>query len=221
MSLLRAELAVWRLVSQAVAASSWRHRSSSSRDRWSRDMRTTTSAARPRPSHRRRRSAEHFAVSSWPFPWLIFPNIHSKIRCGFPVDDGCIILCSIIIKGYDNVQFDSFWQMSQNSFTVGLSCQLAAKRLSYFQPHMKHVDYTTKWKLFGRISHKNTGSRCFCFHKISNKTYVGTAINHLVPNRVKPSFVIFDIRVLWPADLEWPHGRRDISKIIDHISSSS
>jgi len=26
---------------------------------------------------------------------------------------------------------------------------------------------------------------------------MGKAIKHLVPDRVKPSFVIFDIRVLW------------------------
>jgi len=26
---------------------------------------------------------------------------------------------------------------------------------------------------------------------------MGTAINHPVPDRVKPSFVIFDIRTLW------------------------
>jgi len=26
---------------------------------------------------------------------------------------------------------------------------------------------------------------------------MGTAINHPVPDRVKPSFVIFDIRALW------------------------
>jgi len=26
---------------------------------------------------------------------------------------------------------------------------------------------------------------------------MGTAIKHLVPDRVKPSFVIFDIRALW------------------------
>jgi len=30
---------------------------------------------------------------------------------------------------------------------------------------------------------------------------MGTAINHPVPNRVKPLFVIFDIRTLWRSRL--------------------
>jgi len=30
---------------------------------------------------------------------------------------------------------------------------------------------------------------------------MGTATKHLVPDRVKPSFVIFDIRALWRSDL--------------------
>jgi len=30
---------------------------------------------------------------------------------------------------------------------------------------------------------------------------MGTAVKHPVPNRVKPSFVIFDIRVLWRSAL--------------------
>jgi len=30
---------------------------------------------------------------------------------------------------------------------------------------------------------------------------MGTAINHPVPDQVKPSFVIFDIRVLWRSAL--------------------
>jgi len=30
---------------------------------------------------------------------------------------------------------------------------------------------------------------------------MGTAIKHPVPDRVKPSFVIFDIRVLWRSTL--------------------
>jgi len=30
---------------------------------------------------------------------------------------------------------------------------------------------------------------------------MGTAIKHSVPDRVKPSLVIFDIRVLWRSDL--------------------
>jgi len=30
---------------------------------------------------------------------------------------------------------------------------------------------------------------------------MGTAIKHLVPDRVKPSFVIFDIRALWRSGL--------------------
>jgi len=30
---------------------------------------------------------------------------------------------------------------------------------------------------------------------------MGTAIEHPVPDRVKPSFVIFDIRVLWCSGL--------------------
>jgi len=30
---------------------------------------------------------------------------------------------------------------------------------------------------------------------------MGTAIQHPVPNRIKPSFVIFDIRTLWRSAL--------------------
>jgi len=40
---------------------------------------------------------------------------------------------------------------------------------------------------------------------------MGTAINHPMPDRVKPSFVIFDIRALWRAsecpdvkNYKWP-----------------
>jgi len=37
---------------------------------------------------------------------------------------------------------------------------------------------------------------------------MGTAIKHPVPDRVKPSFVIFDIRALWRSWLSvWVHVR--------------
>jgi len=37
--------------------------------------------------------------------------------------------------------------------------------------------------------------KAYCCH-------MGTAIKHPVPDRVKPSFVIFDIRALWRSGLE-------------------
>jgi len=36
---------------------------------------------------------------------------------------------------------------------------------------------------------------------IAHCCHMGTAINHPVPDRVKPSFVIFDIRELWRSGL--------------------
>jgi len=37
----------------------------------------------------------------------------------------------------------------------------------------------------------------YTLHFIVNTGYMGTAVQNLVPDRVEPSFVIFDIRTLW------------------------
>jgi len=47
--------------------------------------------------------------------------------------------------------------------------------------------------LRGEINHFNPLTLNCC--------HMGTAIKHPVPDRVKPSFVIFDIRALWPSAL--------------------
>jgi len=50
---------------------------------------------------------------------------------------------------------------------------------------------------------------------------MGTAIKHPVPDRVKPSFVIFDIRALWRSYGNTGRQRVNTAKSLQSAESSS
>jgi len=52
-----------------------------------------------------------------------------------------------------------------------------------------------------RLTASESAFSVSCEPRVLRDCYMGTAVNHPVPDRVKPSFVIFDIQALWHSGL--------------------
>ena len=112
-----------------------------------------------------------------------------------------------------------FSKRSYTSYVAGLSCRTCSLRRIW--RHKSHTCSRLNYSLLGQRSHELTACtqslpatrarRCWLTIAPVQKAInpltptaaiiIDTAIKHPVPDRAKPSFVIFDIRALWRSGL--------------------
>jgi len=124
--------------------------------------------------------------------------LSTSVRCTTCTDRCFVSVCRSTGQGRAQSEHDPSWHTLEVRSPVLPSLSLPSACPAVARSHLDHIIHTVPYHRIVRTPYHGVGNLTF-WHPLLPYGY--SYKKHPVPDRVKPSFVIFDIRALWRSPL--------------------